>query len=418
MTTHLLDSSGDCSHFDGLVKSLAALFFCVGRVAHRRCFLSINQSSTSSLIIPVLFLSDLRTLAPNTMAAHLASPVAVLGVVTMQLLVLLRGRTVAAGHIFTVQEEGLLGEERGSISNVREFFSSSGIETRNKRFRLFKSDPRADVFDVNPKKGTLYVKRRVDRESLCPNVKESPCNIDFAVITAPETNLNSMVSRSLSTFDATQSDDSDRDIEHFLSLPHRACNVQVDLHTLSLFCVLQVDERVDIRVTVLDKNDSPPHWRAGSELRLKLIEAGPGHKIHIPAAIDADIGQNAKVDYQLKNKGAPFKLVRDNNKLILDASAQLDREKQANYSMELKAIDGGSPPLTGTIMLKVRSFSFDLWLRRIHSHDFTWHFRWKLWIQMTIPPNSYARIIPLGNPYPKTRHWAGAFSNLKPLMPM
>ncbi|CAF4997665.1 unnamed protein product, partial [Rotaria sp. Silwood1] len=78
------------------------------------------------------------------------------------------------------------------------------------------------------------------------------------------------------------------------------------------------------------------------QLIIELIE----WQIPYQSAYDADLGENSRIQYELKNHNddGPFELITKNNGgLVLKVIKDIDREKQDFYQYELIAFDNGKP---------------------------------------------------------------------------
>ena len=103
----------------------------------------------------------------------------------------------------------------------------------------------------------------------------------------------------------------------------------------------------------LDINDHSPTFKQAF-LRLPITENVPiGYEIPLESAIDPDFGvfsiQNYELHPMLNN---PFRLIKG-KKPILKLAQLLDREKQTIYSLELIAVDGGLPSLSGQQKIEI-----------------------------------------------------------------
>ncbi|XP_076020968.1 protocadherin alpha-2-like [Genypterus blacodes] len=156
-------------------------------------------------------------------------------------------------------------------------------------------------FDVNRETGVLLVYEKIDREELCPNTVKCSLNIE-AVLSNPRT-------------------------------IHR------------------------IEVVITDINDNVPSFL--KELTaIDMYESSYiGERHPLPVARDADAGINSIKAYRLSQneyfvldiQGVGEQSV--SAELILQKA--LDREKQAVIDLTLTAVDGGKPPKSGTIQIKV-----------------------------------------------------------------
>ncbi|XP_070819185.1 protocadherin alpha-8-like isoform X11 [Chaetodon trifascialis] len=156
-------------------------------------------------------------------------------------------------------------------------------------------------FDVNHESGVLFVSERIDREELCPNKVKCSLNIE-AILSNP---------RSL----------------------HR------------------------IEVVITDVNDNAPSFLEEITTIDMSESSYVGERHPLPIAHDADVGINSVRTYKL-NPNDHFSLDIQSTgdqsvsaELVLQKA--LDREKQAAIDLTLTAIDGGKPPKTGTLQIKV-----------------------------------------------------------------
>nr|XP_054590090.1 protocadherin gamma-A10-like [Nothobranchius furzeri] len=155
--------------------------------------------------------------------------------------------------------------------------------------------------ELKTDKGVLVVKERIDREQLCGDV--TPCSFSFEVI---------------------------------LENP-------MELH--------------QITVEITDINDNFPVFRKG-EIQLEIGEsAALGSRFLLPTAEDADVGSNGLQTYLLTASDA-FGLKQHSNpdgqkyaELVIQNA--LDREKEPRISLRLIAVDGGSPPRSGTVNIDI-----------------------------------------------------------------
>uniref|UniRef100_A0A3B4UYU7 Protocadherin 2 alpha b 9 n=1 Tax=Seriola dumerili TaxID=41447 RepID=A0A3B4UYU7_SERDU len=156
-------------------------------------------------------------------------------------------------------------------------------------------------FDINHETGVLSVSERIDREEICPNTVKCSLNIE-ALMSNP---------RSL----------------------HR------------------------IEVVVNDINDNAPSFLEEISTIDMSESSYIGERHPLPIAHDADVGTNSVKTYKL-NPNDYFSLDIQNTgdqsvsaELVLQKP--LDREKQDVIELTLTAIDGGKPPKTGTLQIKV-----------------------------------------------------------------
>ncbi|XP_037117240.1 protocadherin alpha-2-like isoform X12 [Syngnathus acus] len=198
---------------------------------------------------------------------------------------------------YSVNEEANKGFVVGNIAkdlnlNVHE------LDTRDLRVV---SSYSKEYFNVNLHSGNLFVKERIDREELCPNVAKCMLRIQ-AVLNNPMT-------------------------------AHR------------------------IEIIILDINDNSPAFIENA-YTLNISESAlPGERYFLPVAADADFGSNSVRSYKLSNNEHFTLDVQSGGdhgvsaELVLHKS--LDREKQSLITLTLTAVDGGKPPKSGSLQIRV-----------------------------------------------------------------
>nr|XP_051700321.1 protocadherin beta-3-like [Oryctolagus cuniculus] len=108
---------------------------------------------------------------------------------------------------------------------------------------------------------------------------------------------------------------------------------------------------------VIDVNDHCPVFFE-NEMQLKILEsAPPGTVIPLGNAEDLDVGPNGLQNYTIAPSSHFHVLTRSRRdgrkfpELVLDKA--LDREQQPELSLTLTALDGGSPPRSGTARIHI-----------------------------------------------------------------
>nr|XP_012604413.1 protocadherin beta-7 [Microcebus murinus] len=108
---------------------------------------------------------------------------------------------------------------------------------------------------------------------------------------------------------------------------------------------------------VRDVNDHSPAF-LDAEIPLKILEsATPGTAFLLESAQDSDVGNNSLSNYTISPNSYFHINVRDSGEgsiypeLVLDRV--LDREEIPELSLTLTAVDGGSPPRSGTAAVRV-----------------------------------------------------------------
>ncbi|XP_028976975.1 protocadherin alpha-3 isoform X6 [Esox lucius] len=219
----------------------------------------------------------------------------------IQVLLLLCFWDLCSGQIvYSVSEEVNKGTV---VGNIAKDFNLNIQELESRMFQIV-SGANEKYFAVNPRTGVLFVNDRIDREELCES-----------------------------------------NVKCFL-------NVQAIAHNpLNVF-------RVEIEI--LDKNDNAPCFLEKS-LILNISETSAvGERFLLPVAEDADVGSNAVKTYKLSpNEHFSLDLQRGGEQSVaaeLLLKKALDREKEAMIKMVFTAVDGGSPPRSGTLQIIVHIF--------------------------------------------------------------
>ncbi|KAL8581264.1 hypothetical protein ACOMHN_028291 [Nucella lapillus] len=192
-------------------------------------------------------------------------------------------------------------------SGIQQEMSPAELATLRFKFMNPNNLQTASLFSINEDTGVIYTSAMIDRESVC--MYEEICVISF--------------------------------------------DVTVSSVTTSFF------EIVAVRVDIVDINDNPPRF-PNDELTLYIPEDTNVHSdFEISGALDADKGEGHSVEkYELLSDYDTFSLNVEHNldgtwglKIVTDRL--LDREKQDHYRFRIIARDGGTPPLTGTLVVNV-----------------------------------------------------------------
>ncbi|XP_063786132.1 protocadherin gamma-B2-like [Pseudophryne corroboree] len=198
---------------------------------------------------------------------------------------------------YTIVEE----MRKGSIvSNLAKDLGLNIQKLSDRQFRLV-SHVSEKYFSVQVDNGNLYIKDRIDRETLC--AATDPCFLTFDVL----------VEKPLNVF--------------------------------------------NVKVEIQDINDNVPKFYL-EFIKLDILEwTSPGARFVLQYARDPDLGNNSIISYVLSDNQyftLGEKINSDGMKypeVILEKS--LDRETQSYYELILAASDGGSPMLTGTTQVKI-----------------------------------------------------------------
>jgi hypothetical protein len=122
------------------------------------------------------------------------------------------------------------------------------------------------------------------------------------------------------------------------------CQLTIELIEWQLpYRLLQLILNVD------DINDHTPIF-SSKNYQFNLMENVPiGYEISLEQANDADLGENSRINYELKrldgnNDNGPFELMtKINGGLILKVIKNIDREERDHYEYQLIAFDNGQP---------------------------------------------------------------------------
>ncbi|XP_022537253.2 protocadherin alpha-2-like [Astyanax mexicanus] len=199
--------------------------------------------------------------------------------------------------LYSLSEEGKKGTV---VGNLAKDLNLNVQELESRRFQ-FVSGSNTKYFEVNSKTGLLLVKERLDREELCENKQKCVMNIEAMVYK-----------------------------------PHKLYRIEINL---------------------MDINDNSPVFPHQSMV-LDIVEnVLIGDRFPVTTARDPDVGSNAVKNYRIKTNEY-FTLDVHNAghqsatpELVLQKS--LDRERESVIKLEVTALDGGSPPRSGTLQIVV-----------------------------------------------------------------
>ncbi|XP_071380382.1 protocadherin alpha-8-like [Centroberyx affinis] len=206
--------------------------------------------------------------------------------------------SVASAQIrYSISEEV---NEGTVVGNIAKDLGLDKITLKDRKYRIVSSstDP---LFHVNQNDGILYVSRKIDREEVCE--RSSTCLINLKTV-----------------------------LENPLEVHY-------------------------VGVEVLDVNDHSPSFPE-KEKRLEISESVlPGARFQLQASRDPDGGHFSVQQYKLshndhfrleiKDKGEDGKIP------ILVLQKSLDREAVRSHSLVLTALDGGKPPKSGDMNIRV-----------------------------------------------------------------
>uniref|UniRef100_A0A8C6HN96 Cadherin, EGF LAG seven-pass G-type receptor 1 n=1 Tax=Mus spicilegus TaxID=10103 RepID=A0A8C6HN96_MUSSI len=109
-----------------------------------------------------------------------------------------------------------------------------------------------------------------------------------------------------------------------------------------------------VSVQVLDVNDNAPIF-VSSPFQAAVLENVPlGHSVLHIQAVDADAGENARLQYRLNPASAPdFPFQIHNSSGWITVCAELDREEVEHYSFGVEAVDHGSPAMSSSASVSI-----------------------------------------------------------------
>ncbi|KAM9319941.1 protocadherin-8 [Gastrophryne carolinensis] len=140
----------------------------------------------------------------------------------------------------------------------------------------------------------------------------------------------------------------------------------------SAVCVLALDvvslaggqfKLIHVEVEVRDINDNSPRF-PNPEIPVEVSEgAAVGTRIPLEIAVDEDVGSNAIQSFQIavnSHFSLDVQTRADGVKYAdLVLMKELDRESQSAYSLQLVAMDGGSPARSGSATVSVRVLDYN-----------------------------------------------------------
>ncbi|XP_063413106.1 protocadherin-9-like isoform X1 [Mytilus trossulus] len=209
---------------------------------------------------------------------------------------------------YTIPEERNISSYIGNVANDSSLNQSLNVSERNNMKYTILDGTYASYFNVNERTSSLYISKRLDRESL------QECEFSTS------------------------------------------CDLPIDIVAQSIIGTFF--KKIKVKITITDINDHEPKFPESS-MSLELSEAFVvGSSSPIVGAVDMDSGDNSVQKYSLKPKDTPFtlnfvKYVDGSSSVSLVVSKKLDRETVDGYQLQIIAEDGGNPIFTGTLDLTV-----------------------------------------------------------------
>ena len=108
----------------------------------------------------------------------------------------------------------------------------------------------------------------------------------------------------------------------------------------------------EVRVQVLDANDNSPIFQEEAYVFHVEENQPAGTRVGMVAAIDRDQTDSLRLQYKLSGPSEYFSIAADTG--VLSTKRFLDQEQQDVYHLSVQVSDGGSPPLTSSVNVKVQ----------------------------------------------------------------
>ncbi|XP_072438052.1 cadherin EGF LAG seven-pass G-type receptor 3-like isoform X4 [Chiloscyllium punctatum] len=108
-----------------------------------------------------------------------------------------------------------------------------------------------------------------------------------------------------------------------------------------------------VSIQLVDVNDNAPIF-VSTPFQVSVLENAPlGHSVIHIQAVDADYGENARLEYRLTDTATDTPFVINSGTGWITVSAQLDRESVEHYSFGVEAWDHGSPSLSASASVTI-----------------------------------------------------------------
>lgn len=214
---------------------------------------------------------------------------------------------------YTIPEEE---EPNYPIGNIREDFNLSSYfvpsnqqEYNNLKYSILsQGNPHAAFFSINEQDSSLYTRQKLDRESLK--------HCEFSLI----------------------------------------CELSIDVIAKST--VGTFFKKIKVKIFLRDINDNSPTFSVNAT-HLEVSESYVlGSPLSIDGAVDRDSGVNSVQSYRILEQNVPFsvefnKYVDGSSSVKIIVEEKLDSESKNFYQLHVLAVDGGSPPQTGTLLVNI-----------------------------------------------------------------
>ncbi|XP_029970149.1 protocadherin alpha-8-like [Salarias fasciatus] len=197
---------------------------------------------------------------------------------------------------YSIPEEIKVGSV---VGNVAKDLGLDITSLEDRKFRIV-SGTKDVQFEVNQNNGVLYVHKNINREELCETI--TPCLMNLKLV----------------------------------------AENPMEIHYVG--------------VEIIDVNDNFPSFQE-EEYILEISESTlPGKRFQLPAAQDPDVNTNTVRAYKLNTNDFFSVQIRergDDKIPFLVLQKPLDRERHDEHKLILTAVDGGSPPRSGSLNFTV-----------------------------------------------------------------
>ncbi|KAM9795701.1 LOW QUALITY PROTEIN: protocadherin gamma-A6-like [Neosynchiropus ocellatus] len=280
--------------------------------------------------------------------------------------------------------------KKGSvIGNVAQDLGLDVRRLRSGRARIVTGE-NIQYTELKTDKGLLVVNERIDREQLCGDV--TPCSFSFEMILENPMELHQITIEVLDINDhAPVFENMNKALTFEISeaaaigteFPLQSAPISEDSPpgtTIAIFNIKDSDSAengqvkcsVDatdsgnpplttskiLHLKISDVNDNPPVFDRNKYSAHISENNSPGVSIFAVSAHDSDLNQNARISYILEDtevSGAPVSTFVSLNSEsgVISAVRTFDYEQIKELQLTVKAQDGGSPPLSSNVTVKI-----------------------------------------------------------------
>uniref|UniRef100_A0A8D3B967 Cadherin domain-containing protein n=1 Tax=Scophthalmus maximus TaxID=52904 RepID=A0A8D3B967_SCOMX len=263
----------------------------------------------------------------------------------------------SVSDIFTINENGeviLVGEvdfEKGKYYQIDiEAKDSGGLSDSSKII--------VDVIDINDNKPVVNILSKSD--SIPENSPQNTVIVIFSVLD-PDSGNNGQVNCKINDYVPFTITSSSNDF-YSLVTDSELDRERASEYNITVTCsdegVPSLSSSVTLTLQISDVNDNAPVFESSSYEAYIVENNTPGLSIFTVKARDADWNQNARVSYILEDSsvnGVPVSsyvsVSADSG--VIHATRSFDYEQIKDFQFRVKAQDGGSPPLSSNVTVKV-----------------------------------------------------------------